>query len=172
MKKAYFLLLFFATIVSSTSGVYAQTSWVTKKIDSKLSVKFPAEPTKTTKDGVEAYILKSSDSTSYSSALVDFNVLAKVDSATLAPIKDTKEFATQMREGVAAQKTNYSFSDINIGTWKNYTTYSITGLDTSKKKKLFIYMILIGSKMYTLSCLVPDGLVTKNNEVFFNSVSL
>jgi hypothetical protein len=159
VKNASFLLLFFAMMVASTGGTYAQTAWVTKKIDNKLSVKFPEEPTKTTKNGVETYILKSSDSTSYSSALVDFNVLVKLDSATLAPIKDTKEFAAQMKDGIAAQKTNYTFSDIVIGTWKNYTTYSMTALDTSKKKKLFTYMILIGSKMYTLSCLVPDGLV-------------
>jgi hypothetical protein len=33
-------------------------------------------------------------------------------------------------------------------------------------------MILIGSKMYTLSCLVPANLATKNNQVFFDSAEV
>jgi hypothetical protein len=33
-------------------------------------------------------------------------------------------------------------------------------------------MILIGSKMYTLTSLVPDGIVTENHKLFFGSAEL
>ena len=172
MKKLSFFLLIFVTISGLAVETYAQKSWVTKKLDDRISVKFPEEPNKVTKSGIDSYTLKAKDSTSFSSAIVDFKVIAGLDSATLAPIKDTKEFADQMKDGIAAQKTNYTFSDVVIESWKNYTTYSITGLDNSNKKKLSTHMVLIGSKMYTLSCLIPEGVDSKNTELFFDSITL
>ncbi|MBB2148577.1 hypothetical protein [Pedobacter gandavensis] len=172
MKKTSFFLLLVLTMLVGTAQIYAQASWVTKKIDNRLSVKFPGEPQKTIRNGVDSYIFKGNDSISYSSTLIDYKVLAHLDSATLAPIKDSQGFVDRMKEGIVAQKANYTFGDIIIGTWKNYTTYNITGADNTNKKKLLIHMILIGSKMYMLSYLVPDGLVTKNNEMFFGSAEL
>jgi hypothetical protein len=99
VKKTFYLLLLLVATLAATKPTSAQTSWLTKKIDDRLSVKFPGEPQKTTKNGVDSYIFKGSDSISYSSAFIDFKVVAYADSAALAPIKDTQRFADQLKAG-------------------------------------------------------------------------
>jgi hypothetical protein len=167
MKKTYYLILF-VLMLSATAK--AQTNWVTKNIDEKLSIKFPAEPETVTKNSIDSYLFKGKDSVKYSTTAVDLKVAAHLDSATLAPVKDKQEFADSMMAGMAKKKTNYTFGAARIGKWKTYTTYTISGLENSNKSTLYIKMILVGSKMYTLSCLVPANMVTKNNEVFLDSV--
>jgi hypothetical protein len=167
MKKTYYLLLF---VLLASFTVNAQTGWVTKNIDDKLSIKFPVEPKKATKNGFDSYVAKGNDSVAYSSTVLDLKVVANLDSATLAPVKDSQEFADQMKMGMVSTKTNYTIGDITIGKWKNYTTYSVSGTENATKSTLYIRMILIGSKMYTLSCMLPANLSTKNNETFFGSV--
>ncbi|MBB2148635.1 hypothetical protein [Pedobacter gandavensis] len=98
MKKTSFFLLLVVIMLLATAQTYAQISWITKQIDARLSVKFPGEPQKTTKNGVDSYIFYGKDSISYSSTLIDYKVMAHLDSATLAPIKDSQRFADRMRE--------------------------------------------------------------------------
>ncbi|RZK52233.1 MAG: hypothetical protein EOO87_15700 [Pedobacter sp.] len=168
MKKILLLLSLLSCIVFA----HAQSAWVTKKLDDKIAVKFPEEPTKTVKNTSESYIVKGKDSIQYSATVLDYKALANLDSTMLAPIKDTQQFADQMMAGMASQKPNYTFGDAKIGKWKNYTTYTFSGVDNTSKKKLSVQMILIGSKMYALTCLVPDKLVTKNDGLFINSAEL
>ena len=167
MKKTYYLILL---VLILSSAAKAQTDWVTKNIDEKLSIKFPAEPETVTRNGINSYLVKGKDSIAYSTTLVDFKVVAHLDSATLAPVKDKQEFADGMMAGMAKKKTNYTFGAVTIGKWKTYTTYSVSASENANKSTLWLKMILIGSKMYTLSCRVPANTVTKNNEVFLDSV--
>lgn len=169
MKKTYYLLLFLLTISASAN---AQTDWVTKKLDENLSVKFPVEPQIVTKAGFDSYLAKGKDSVKYSTTIMDYKVVVHLDSAALAPMKDNQQFADQLGKGIASKKTNYTFGAVTIGKWNAYTTYSMSATENTNKGTLSIQMILIGSKMYMLSCLVPANLVTKNNEVFFGSVAL
>jgi hypothetical protein len=169
MKKTYYLILF-VLMLSATAN--AQTNWITKNIDEKLSIKFPAEPETVTRNGTNSYLVKGKDSIAYATTLVDFKVKTNLDSTALAPIKDKQEFADRMMAGMASKKTNYTFGAVTIGKWKTYTTYSIAGTENANKSTLWLKMILIGSKMYTLSCRVPANTVTKNNEVFFDSVEI
>lgn len=169
MKKTYHLLLF---VLMLSTAAKAQTDWVTKNLDEKLSIKFPVEPKKVTKSGIDVYTSKGKDSVGYSATVIDYEVIAHLDSATLAPLKDSQEFADQMKFGMASTKTNYTFGEVTISKWKTYTTYHISASENTNKNTLLIQMILIGSKMYSLSCLVPANLVTKNNEVFFSSVEI
>jgi hypothetical protein len=169
MKKAYYLLLF-VLLLSATAN--AQTTWITKNLDERLSVKFPAEPQKTIRNGIDVYTLRQADSTAYSASVIDYKVVVHLDSAALAPVKDNQQFADQMKKGLASVKPNYTFGDITIGNWKTYTTYSLSGSENTTKGTLFIQMILIGSKMYSLSCRVPVNLVTKNKEEFLSSAEL
>lgn len=155
-----------------SAAAKAQTNWITKKLDDKLSVKFPIEPETVTKNGVESYLSKGNDSIKYSSTIIDYKLVANLDSATLAPVKDTKAFADQLRMGTASAKTNYTFGPITIGKWNTYTTYSLSATENTTKSTLIMRMILIGSKMYTLACLVPLNAVTQNNEVFFSSLEM
>ncbi|RYE22580.1 MAG: hypothetical protein EOP45_08020 [Sphingobacteriaceae bacterium] len=169
MKKTYYLLLF---VVLLPAAVRAQTGWITKKLDEKVSVKFPAEPQKVSKSGIDTYTFKAKDSTGYNTAVIDYQVVAHLDSATLAPMKDSQEFADQMKMGIASKKPNYTFGEVTIGKWKTYTTYQFSGTENTTKNTVSVQMILIGSKMYVLTCLVPSGLTTPNKEVFLSSAEL
>ena len=169
MKKISFLLLF---VLLQSAVTFAQSAWVTQKIDEKLSVKFPETPSKVIKKGSESYVNKGKDSVQYSAIVLDYKVLANLDSATLASMKDTQQFADQIRGGMVTQKPNYTFEVAKIGKWNTFTNYSFSGIDNTNKSRLSIQMILIGSKMYVLSCLVPDKLITKNDERFLSSAEL
>ena len=169
MKKTYYLML--CLLILSAAGK-AQNNWITKKLDNKLTVKFPVEPETVTKNGIDSYLAKGNDSVKYSTTLVDYKLIARLDSAALAPVKDAKPFADQLRMGIVSAKTNYTFGTITIGKWDTYTTYNLTATENTTKGTLLMRMILIGSKMYTLSCLIPANIVTQNNQVFFNSVEM
>jgi hypothetical protein len=168
MKKTYYLLLF----VLMSASVKAQTGWITQNLDEKLSIKFPAQPQKTTKNGFVIYTLREPDSMAYSVAMLDYKVVLHLDSAALAPMKDNQQFANQLRAGIASKKTNYTFGDITIGKWNTYATYSMSASENINKDTLLIQMILIGSKMYSLACRIPANMATKNNEVFFGSFGI
>ena len=163
-------MLLFMFVLSAVAK--AQTDWITKKLDEKISVTFPSEPQKLTKNGVDSYTVKEKDSLAYSAGMVDFKVLANLDSVALARVKDSQEFANQIVKGIGSQKKNYTFGDVIISKWKNFTSYSTSACDNISKNTLFVKMILIGSKMYTLSCRIPAEMVTKNNETFFNSIEI
>lgn len=150
----------------------AQTDWVTKKLDEKISVKFPSEPQKLTKNGNDTYFVKENDSLAFSAGMVDFKVLANLDSAALARLKDSQEFANQIIQGIASQKKNYTFGDVTIGKWKNFTSYNTSAYDNTNKNTLLVKILLIGSKMYTISCRIPAEMTTKKNEYFFSSIEM
>lgn len=169
MKKSA-LLLFLVMVLCTT--IQAQVAWVTQKIDENLSIKFPGEAKKTTVNGTDSYLYEGKDSVMYSAVILDYKVMMHLDSAGLAPMKDTKRFADGMREGIASKKTNYTFGDITMGKWNTYSTYSMFGTDKNNKNKISIRMILISSKMYIFSCRVPAELTTQNNEYFFDSLEL
>lgn len=167
MKKTYYLLLFVLLLSAVTK---AQTAWVTKNLDDKLSVKFPSEPQKLTRTGIDVYTAKGKDSVVYSASVIDYEVLAHLDSATLASLKDTQEFADQMKTGMATTMTKYTLGDIKIGKWKTYTAYTISGTDNATKNTVSMQMIIIGTKMYSLSYMVPATVSTKDNEIFLGSI--
>lgn len=168
MKKISLLLF----ILLQTAFAFSQSVWVIQKIDERLAVQFPDNPTKTTKKGSESYLSKGKDSGQYSAVVLDYKILANLDSATLSRIRNTQQFADQIRGGMAAQKTNYTFEVAKIGTWNTFTTYSFNAVEHTSKARLAVRMILIGSKMYALSCLLPDQLVTANEQRFFDSITL
>ncbi|WP_295652622.1 hypothetical protein [uncultured Mucilaginibacter sp.] len=120
--------------------------------------------------GIDIYTAMGKDSVVYSVSVVDLDAIAHLDSATLASIKDSHEFADQMKMGMASKMPNYTLGDVTISKWKTYTSYTVTGTGNSNKSTVSMQMILIGSKMYSLSCMVPATVATKNNEVFLGSL--
>ncbi len=169
MKKKYYLLL---TILILSASVNAQVQWQKTMLDGKTSVKFPSAPEKKTANGTVNYVFKTNDSVTFTATVLDYQVIANMDSVGLAAIKDKQEFADQLRAGILAQRKDYVLGDIKVSNWKTHTVYQILGKKSNDNKKLFFKMIVIGSKMYGLSCLVPDQLVTNDSEVFFNSFEL
>lgn len=167
MKKNYYLLLLILVLSASANG---QTQWEDTKLDEKLLVKFPSTPDKKTANGSVRFVAKTKDSVTFTATVIDYQIIAKIDSASLAAMKDTPSFAEQLKAGISAQRKDYVLGDVEVSKWKTYTTYQILGTKSNDNKKLYLKMIIIGSKMYGLSCLVPDQLVTKDNEVFLNSL--
>ncbi|RYU87956.1 hypothetical protein EWM62_15805 [Mucilaginibacter terrigena] len=169
MKKARYLLLF---ALMFSAAVNAQTAWVAQKLDEQFLVKFPAAPLKEVRNDVDVYTLRQADSVAYSANMVDYFVMAHLDSAALAPIKDDQRFADGLRTGIASKKINYTFGPATIGKWETYTTYNLTGVDNTTKSTLYLQMILVGSRVYSLSCRVPVNVDTKDKDLFFGSAEL
>jgi hypothetical protein len=100
MKTTHYLLLVMLTL---SAAAKAQTDWITKNVDEKLSVKFPAEPQTVTRNGIASYLAKGNDSVKYSTTIIDLNNIAHLDSAALVPVKDSQQFADQMMKGMASK---------------------------------------------------------------------
>ncbi len=164
MKKILYLLLFTLLVVNAAS---AQTGWVTQNLSTQFSVKFPVAPQKVSNNGIDIYIAKSKDSVSYIANLVDFQMVANIDSATLASIKETPEFANQLKTGMASTMGNVTLGDVTVGKWKGYTTYKVSGQGGASKGRLSVFMILDGTKMYTLSCIIPEKITAKVDEDYY-----
>lgn len=169
MKK---LQLLFVVLLMFAITANAQQKWITKKIDEKLSVNFPSEPEKVTKNGNDSFIIKEKDSVTYAAGMIDMYTVAKMDSATLAPLKENPMFAEKLVAGIASQKPTYKFGKVKIGSWNGLTTYDITGFEETTKNTIYLQIIFIGSRLYTLACRIPADLSTKKKELFFNSATL
>lgn len=150
----------------------AQTQWNDTKLGDKISVKFPSTPGTKTANGSMNFVAKTKDSVTFTGFVLDYQIIARLDSTALAAVKDTQAFADQLRAGILAQRKDYTLGNIEVGKWQTYTAYQILGKKNNNNSKLYLKMIIIGSKMYGLSCLVPEQLATKDNEVFLNSLEL
>jgi hypothetical protein len=165
MKKILLLLI---AVTFTATMVYAQAGWVDHKADNRIAVKFPSAPQELTPG---SFMAKGNDSTVYVFTLVDFMQVAGIDSVALAPMKATPEFASQLKSGMKQSLPDVGLADFTIGTWKGFTSYTTSGLD-SKKKKYDMFMIIIGSKLYSLSTVSIDGASTKGRDDFFASIAL
>lgn len=146
----------------------AQTGWVDHKADERISVKFPSDPAEVV---AGTFAAKDKDDIAYVLTVVDFVQVANVDSVALAPIRNTPEFTAQLKVGMAQSLPDVTFDDFKIGTWKGFSSYTSTGVD-SKKQVYDMFMVLIGNKLYSLSTIRPDGSPTEGRDSFFNSVTL
>ena len=163
MKKICLLIL---TVLITLSIANAQDGWVTHKGDNRISVKFPTEPKELTPG---SFIAIGTDSVAYVFTIVDFQKVANIDSVALAPMKTTPEFAGQLKTGIKQSLPDVDFADFTIGTWKGFTSYSSTGLD-SKKKKYDMFMFIVGNNLYSLSTIRSDAAGTTGRDNFFNSL--
>lgn len=145
----------------------AQTGWITHKGDERVSVKFPAEP----REAIPGtFIATDKDSTGYVFTIVDFVKIAGIDSVALAPMKDTQEFADQLKVGMVQSLPNVVFDDFKIGKWKGFTHYTSTGYSSEQKRKYYLFMFIIGSKLYNASAVIPDGVGIKGRDDFWASI--
>jgi hypothetical protein len=166
MKKLFALVI---TAMLTITFVQAQVGWVTHVADNRISLKFPSEPEEkipgsfiaTNKDSTVAYIFTT----------VDLMQVANLDSATLAPMKTTPEFAAQLKTGMKQSLTTVDLSDFTIGTWKGFTCYTTSGTDPNKKR-YDIFMFIIGAKLYSLSTVTADGISLQGRDTFFHSITL
>jgi hypothetical protein len=141
MKKVFALVI---TALFAITTVYAQDGWITHKGDNRISVKFPSEPKELTPG---SFMATDKDNMAYIFTLVDFVQVAGIDSVALAPMKATPEFAAQLKTGMKQSLPDVNLEDFKIGTWKGFTSYSSSGLD-SKNKSYDMFMFIIGNKLY------------------------
>lgn len=161
-------LLSFLLFIALPFITNAQTNWVTHKADERVSVKFPATPKEAIKGTMVA--TEPDSSIAYVLTVVDFTTFG-VDSATLAPMKAAPEFAAQLKTGMAQSLPDVTMEDLKIGEWKGFTSYTTTATDT-KKKKYNIMMVIIGSKLYSLSAVCKPNIDVAKADKFFASLTL
>ncbi|MDB5145097.1 MAG: hypothetical protein JWQ66_3810 [Mucilaginibacter sp.] len=166
MKKI--LALVIAAMLTVTI-VHAQVGWVSHKADDRISVKFPNEPKEVIAGTFAAH---DKDSVSYIFTVVDFVAVANIDSAALKPMQDSPEFAAQLKQGIGSSLPNVALDDFIIGKWKGHSSYTSAGVNSAQKSKFYMFMVLVGNKMYSLSAVVPNGVATKGRDDFFASLTL
>jgi hypothetical protein len=166
MKKI-FLLLIAAILITISSQ--AQTAWIDYKIDNKLSVKLPVAP-KVQDDG--SAIAMDKDSLIYIITIVDFQKVAGIDSAALAPLLPEQEFADGIKTGILGKLPGFTMGAVKIGKLKDHYSYLMDGGNSVTKLKIYTYMIIIGDEAYSLTTLVPEKSGLKGKDDFFASVKL
>jgi|GEM_PF-440191 len=166
MKKI-FLSLCFLLILQSFAK--AQTSWLDYKIDSKLSVKVPSTPTATDEYSV---IARGDDSFVCVITKIDMQKVAGLDSAALAGLAPSSDFAGSLKVGMQQKMDGFTLGDVKTGKWNNYYSYEIEGANATSKVKSFTFMIIIGSYLYSISAVMPDGQNTQPKDDFFASLKL
>lgn len=155
-------------VLLAVTVVQAQDNWVDHKGDERISVKFPTEPREVI---TGTFAAKDKDSVAYVFTIVDFVQVAGIDSTALAPIKATPEFAAQLKSGMGQSLPDVKFDDFKLGTWKGFTCYTSTGVD-SQMKKYDMFMFIIGNKLYSLSTIIGNGASLEGRDAFFKSVML
>ena len=167
MKKIFTLLM---AIALFTLNSFAQEgAWVKQTLDNKVSVKFPSTP-EILNDGAVLRI-KTADSCSYTGSFVDFAGMG-LDSATLAAMAPTNEFAEQFKSGFSAQIPGLEVSKLDITTWNDFTCYDVEGDIADKKIKMTFKCIFIGSKMFTFAVTLTEKGDAKNIDLFIKSLEL
>ncbi|MFB9842267.1 hypothetical protein [Mucilaginibacter ginsenosidivorans] len=167
MKKS---LLLFAALLFIACIATAQSQWVSYKIDDKLSANLPVQPTRADEHSV---FVKGGDSIIYVVATVDFSKLeGHLDSAQLAEMAPTPEFTDELKAGMLSEMPGSTLGDVTPGKWNGYNTFSMEGGNAASKLKLYVYMVIIGTNMYSLMAIVPEGHETKGKDVFFASLAL
>lgn len=166
MKKIIPLVIL--TFVCVTIS-FAQTAWVTHKADDRISVKFPGEPKEVI---AGTFAMRDKDSVAYVFTVVDFVAVAGIDSTALAPMQDSPEFASQLKTGISSSLPNVTLDDFKVGKWKGHSSYTTSGVNSKDKSKMYMLMVLIGNKLYSLSAVIPEGKAMAGRDEYFGSLTL
>ncbi|HEY4323279.1 MAG TPA: hypothetical protein VGN20_04815 [Mucilaginibacter sp.] len=166
MKKL-FLLIVLSILLFNVSK--AQTAWINYKIDNKLSIKVPSEPAKTDEYSVTA---QGTDTLVCVISIIDLKKIAGIDSATLATMAPTNEFTSSIKTGMLGKMEGYTLGDFKTSKWNGYYCYNVEGGNATTKVKLYTFMVIIGTNIYSLSAVMPDHRSTKDKDDFFASLAL
>lgn len=166
MKKIFTLVI---AAMLTVAFAHAQTGWVTHQGDNRISVKFPSAPV----EQIPGSFMAAAKDSSVACVLtiVDFVKVAGIDSIALAPIKNTPEFAAQLKTGMGSSLPNVQLEDFKIGTWKGFTSYTSSGVDP-QMKRYDIFMLIIGNKLYSLSTVTRNGGSLEGRDTFWKSIQL
>jgi hypothetical protein len=164
MKKLFTLITF---VLLTTFIAQAQDGWITYKADNHISIKFPKQPAELIPGTMGAVGV---DSVGYGITVIDLNKMANVDSATVATIKESPEFADQLRMGIEQGAGNLQLQPFKMGTWQGLTSYTSSGIDADHKQFKML-MVIYGTKIYNFFTIVPQKAKAEAGEAFLNSAT-
>jgi len=166
MKKYYFLVV---TIICSIIVAHAQTNWIDYKIDNRVSVKIPSQPKKIDEFNVMASDMSGSV---YVLGAVDLAISDGTDSAKLVTLAPTAEYAKMMRTKLIESLPGFEMGDIKTGLWNQHNAYYLNGVYLATKGKVYMFLFIIGSKLYSLTAITPENSSGQAKEDFFASTTL
>lgn len=156
-----------ALTFAGMNPVQAQKDWVKQTIEGTTSIKFPKAAEKLGE--APAYQYQGADSIHYVAGFIDLNEMG-LDSATVMASAGTDMFFTQVQEGIKQQVPGIELTTAEINNWKDYPAYYMVGKD-DKNTEIFMRVIFLGSRMFSLSVTVPEGQSSVSKDSFFNSFS-
>jgi hypothetical protein len=166
MKKTFLALLI---VVLTATFAHAQSDWINYKIDSKLSVKLPSQPTNIDQYSINA---RTKDSVICIISIINLQKVANIDSATLAGMATQADFTSSIRTGMLGKMAGFTLGDFTTGKWHGYYCYNVEGANTASKLKTYTFMVIIGVTLYSLTAILPDDKDTKPRDDFFASLTL
>jgi hypothetical protein len=165
MKKSLLSIYLLTFIVLAAN---AQKTWITKKINDKVSIKFPSEPKEvnpgsfvaTTEDKGTACIFSTIDPASFG-----------LDSASFASISKTEDFTKNYKNGIKQSLPDFDLTDIKIGNWNNLTSYTLNGVNP-QGRKIDYFIFVMNNKIYIMVTRRAAGINTTDMNTYFASVEL
>ena len=159
MKKALFT---FITIILTLNLAHAQAGWVSYKVDDKLSVKLPAEPT----DINGGLVAHTPDS------LICYISIIEADSAALAKMILAPDFSNGLKNAMIGTQQGLTLGDMKAGKWNGYNCYNVDGANAPNRLKVSFYFIIIGGKIYAFGAMMPENHDINEKNIYFSTLKL
>ena len=165
MKKSALICFLLLTSIAS----FAQKKWVKQKLTSRVTVSFPAAPSKT---AGTTFALKDTTNIIYT---VTYSFIAqnlKIDEKAFSKLVTTEEFASEFQNSLQATLAGYNLEPIKIKQNKNYVSYITEGKNEDEKKSIFMHIIFVDGIYYSLSVVIPEGKNLQSKDLFLNSFQI
>jgi hypothetical protein len=166
MKK---ILLFLFTSVLTFNTLHAQSTWINYSVDSRISVKVPFQPRKADKYSVIATTI---DSIIFVIRKVEMKQAAGLDSAALANLTGTSQFADGIKNEMMTNMKGYLFGDMRQDKWHGYHSYAINADNPTSKTINYTFMFIMGDYLYSFIVISRETKDPKWKEYFFHSIRL
>ncbi len=164
MKKSCLLLI---TCILTATLAFGQNGPINYKIDNHVSLKLPSQP-----QTIDASNVMATDSNhlAYVVGLVDLVKTDGTDSAKLASIATTPEYIKLFRDNLVGAMPGFVMGDVKLGTWQNHTSYTLEGTYTRTNAKVYMFLFIIGSNLYSITALVPENQSPKGKDDLLASI--
>lgn len=162
MKRICITCLLLFTAIAG----FSQKNWIKQKITSRLTVSFPAAPTKTAST---TFALKDTTNTIFTTTYSFIAQNLKIDEKAFAKLVITPEFSEDFLNSLQATLPGYNLSAIDVKQSKNHVSYFTEGKNEEEHKSIFMHILFVDGIYYSLSCIVPDGASTQNKNYFLSS---
>jgi len=161
------VLVCFVTLF--TTAVLAQKNWVKQKLTSRFTASFPFAPSQTAST---TFALKDSTGVVYTATYSFIAQNLKIDEKVFEKLAITNEFASEFLSTLQATLSQYSLEKLQIKQHKNHVSYLTSGRNETDKKTIFMNIVFVDGVYYSLSCIVPDSIESKNKDLFLNSFQI